>query len=512
MNIRLSSLLAFGLVLFPAITSSSPIIPHYFRAVDISKTITPKQVESDLGKILSQGTLIFGPSSPAFANATERWNTRSMPDDIQVVIEVAQESDVAKVVTYCYQNSIDFLAYARGHGSTNTISKFRGIEINLSKLTEITIQPDKNSALFQGGVYADLAIKTIWNKGYIVPTGSNGCVGLLGPALGGGLGRYQGQYGLISDNFVSLNVVLANGSTTTVSATSNKDLFWAMKGAGHNFGIVTSAYIKIYPKKANTWHYHNYVWSQDKLETVFAALNKFQGMGQIPTLMGVNFGQFSIEPQISETEAVIIWSFAYDGPASDAEKLLVPFNAIPAISSTKGDVSYSELLVAQQTDINSASCFSQPYVGSNTWLQTYNITSQREIYNLFNKQIAKNPSLAPGARAFFEGYSSTATQLIDHDSSSYPHRDEYSLVFFAVASPPALETFARAWADKTLAIWRAGQPGRRPATYVNYAVGSEPLESIYGYDGQLQRLRALKSKYDPLNNFRWYNPVIPYKN
>lgn len=133
-------------------------------------------------------------------------------------------------------------------------------------------------------------------------TGSNGCVGFFGPALGGGLGRYQGQYGLISDNFVSLNVVLANGTAITVNATSNSDLFWAMKGAGHNFGIVTSGYIKIYPKKANTWNYHNYVWSQDKLETVFAALNKFQGTGQIPTLMGVNFGQFSIEPQISKTE------------------------------------------------------------------------------------------------------------------------------------------------------------------------------------------------------------------
>ena len=133
-------------------------------------------------------------------------------------------------------------------------------------------------------------------------TGSNGCVGLLGPALGGGLGRYQGQYGLISDNFVSLNVVLANGTETIVSAKSNSDLFWAMKGAGHNFGIVTSAYIKIYPRKASTWHYHNYVWSQDKLEKVFGALNKFQGKGQIPALMGVNFGQFSIEPSISKTE------------------------------------------------------------------------------------------------------------------------------------------------------------------------------------------------------------------
>ncbi|PTB63072.1 FAD-binding domain-containing protein [Trichoderma citrinoviride] len=491
MHLRFCSLLASGLTLFTRLVSSSPIVPHYLRAVDVSKPVSPKQVQNDLGRTLSKGTLIFGPSNPAFAEATERWSTRSMPDDIQVVVEVAQESDVAKVVKYCYQNSLDFLAYTRGHGSSSTISKFRGIEINLSKLNGFTIQPDKKSALFQGGVYADLIIKKLWNDGYIVR----------------GLGRYQGQYGLISDNFVSLNVVLANGTETIVSAKSNSDLFWAMKGAGHNFGIVTSAYIKIYPRKASTWHYHNYVWSQDKLEKVFGALNKFQGKGQIPALMGVNFGQFSIEPSISKTEAVIIWSFAYDGPAADAEKLLTPFNAISAISSTKGDVSYPELLVAQQTDINSASCSSQPYVGSTAWLQTYNVSSQREIYNLFNKKIAENPGLAPGARVFFEGYSTKATQAIDPNTSSYPHRDEYLLVFFAVAAPPQLEGFARTWADKTVGIWYASQPGRRRATYVNYAVGNEPLESIYGYDGQLSRLRTLKSKYDPRNKFRWYNPI-----
>ncbi|KAL7802203.1 Glucooligosaccharide oxidase [Trichoderma aethiopicum] len=510
MHMRFCSLLASGLGLLSHLVSSSPIVPHYFRAADVSRAVSAKQVQNDLGKTLSKGTLIFGPSNPAFAEATERWSTRSMPKDIQVVVEVAHESDVAKIVKYCYQNSIDFLAYARGHGSSSTISKFQGIEINLSKLTDITMQDDKKSALFQGGVYADLIIDKLWNDGYIAPTGSNGCVGLLGPALGGGLGRYQGQHGLISDNFISLNVVLADGTATTVSAKSNSDLFWAMKGAGHNFGIVTSAYIKIYPRKTSTWHYHNYVWSQDKLEKVFKALNRFQGKGQIPALMGVNFGQFSIEPSISKTEAVIIWSFAYDGPAADAERLLAPFNAIPAISSTKDDVSYPDLLVAQQTDINSASCSSQPYVGSTTWLQTYNVSSQREIYNLFNKKIAQNPGLAPGARVFFEGYSSKATQAIDPGSSSYPHRDEYLLVFFAVAAPPQLETFARAWADKTVDIWYASQPGRRRATYVNYAVGNEPLESIYGYDGQLGRLRALKAKYDPRNKFRWYNPIVTY--
>ncbi|KAK1239988.1 hypothetical protein MKX08_007430 [Trichoderma sp. CBMAI-0020] len=505
---KLGGFLASTLVVFPFIVSCSPVVPHYFRAADVSRTVTPAQVQNDLGKFLSKGTQIFGPSSPSFANATERWAQSSMPAKIEVVIEVAQEADVAKIVRYCYQNSIDFLAYNRGHGLTNTLAKFQGIQISLSQLTGISIQPDKKSALFQGGVYADIVIDTLWDQGYVVTTGSGGCVGLLGPGLGGGLGRYQGQYGLISDNFLSLNVVLANGQTVVVNAFSHSDLFWAMKGAGHNFGIVTSAYIKIYPKVVSTWHYHNYVWPQEQLETVFEALNKFQGKGQIPALMGVNFGQFSIDPNISATEAILSWSFAYDGPAAAAEELLAPFNAIPAISSTMGDVDYADLLVAQGTDSNSASCQPGPFVGSSAWLQTYNVTSQRQIYDLFNEKIAQNPGLAAGARVFLEGYSTLATQAIDPSTSAYPHRDEYLLVFILVATPPSLVSFAQAWADETLALWRESEPGRRPTTYINYAVGNEPLESIYGYGGQVPKLRALKAKYDPQNKFRWYNPVV----
>jgi FAD/FMN-containing dehydrogenase len=74
----------------------------------------------------------------------------------------------------------------------------------------------------------------------LLATGYCACVGVLGAGLGGGNGRYQGFYGLIGDNFVTLNVVLANGTAITVSESSNPDLLWVRKGAGHNFGIVTS--------------------------------------------------------------------------------------------------------------------------------------------------------------------------------------------------------------------------------------------------------------------------------
>lgn len=125
----------------------------------------------------------------------------------------------------------------------------------------------------------------------------------MGPGLGGGHGRYQGLYGLITDSIISLNVVLANSSAIMVNSTSNPDLFWAMRGAGHNYGIVTSFQLQIHPRLVDTWHYHNYIWTQDKLEQVFETLNTFHGNGTTPVLMGTNAGQFAIVPNISETEA-----------------------------------------------------------------------------------------------------------------------------------------------------------------------------------------------------------------
>lgn len=125
---------------------------------------------------------------------------------------------------------------------------------------------------------------------------------MLGPGLGGGHGRYQGFYGMISDNIVKLNVVLADGSAITVSENSHSDLLWAMKGAGHNFGIVTSFELKIYPRLVDTWYYRNYVWKQDKLETLFGELNKLHSNTSHIRELAVNYGTYGVNESISSTE------------------------------------------------------------------------------------------------------------------------------------------------------------------------------------------------------------------
>ncbi|KAI6085187.1 FAD-binding domain-containing protein [Hypoxylon rubiginosum] len=497
------------------IPGSSPLksIPYYFQKNPFTcRQVSVFEIAQDLGAVISSNSAIFLPSHPPWSEVTKRWNTLIAPD-IEIVVQPAEESDIPKVVQYCNDNGIEFLVVNRGHGLTAALNKFRGIQIDMKQLTAITIDSDGKSALFQGGVSVDEVVTALWDQGYVTTTGSSGSVGLTGLALGGGHGRYEGLYGLISDNVIHLNVVLADGSTVPVNETSYEDLFWAMKGAGHNFGIVTSLRLKIYPKQIATWHYHNYLWTQDKLEAVFEEMNRVQDHGNAPPLLGASFGHIRINRSVNEKEAILWWTSGYAGPASEVEHILRPFNAIEAISDEMGDVPYPEIHGPQDTATSSFP--SGPYVMSTVMLQTYNITAQRQLYDLFNRNAALYPELGANALLMIEGYATAGVQAIDPISTAYPHRDEFHLAFFLAAAPEGSDLLepARTWAKESWDIWNAGQPTRKPATYVNYGTGNEyeSLESIYGYEPwRLERLRALKAKYDPYNRFRYYVPIIPY--
>ncbi|KAF5657001.1 fad binding domain-containing protein [Fusarium circinatum] len=471
----------FSLTLLMTLAVSSPLsIPSYFQSDHLTRREVPVfQIQQELGALLSEHSIILLLSNPLWIETTKRWNTMA-PPDIKVVVQPANEIDIPKI-------------------------------IDMKQLRSMDIARDGKSAWFQGGAYAYEVIPFLWDRGYVTSTGSNQCVGLTGPALGGGHGRYEGLYGLAGDNIIEMKVVLADGSTITVSDKSNKDLFWAMRGAGHNFGIVTNLKLKIYPAKIKTWHYHNYYWRQDKLETVFRALNKLQDNGKTPPLLGVVFGQVYIDPSISRDEAILWFTFAYAGPASEAERILRPFNAIDAIKDEMGDVPYPEIPVRQNTDISN--CVSARFSLASVMLQTWNITTERALYNHFMRNVALYPDLAVTARLYYEGYAHRGVQAVDSASTAYPHRDEYHIAFFATVVPEGSSSLgpAEKWAREARDMWYAGAPTRKPATYVNYASGNEyeSLKSIYGYESwRLARLRKLKAKYDPNNRFRFYVPIV----
>jgi len=135
---------------------------------------------------------------------------------------------------------------------------------------------------------------------------------MMGPALGGGHGWLQGRHGLVSDQFVSMNVVLASGELKTIDAKS--DLFWAMRGAGHNFGIVTSVTTKVYDIEHPNWAIETIIFSGDKVSKVYDAANKNLLKG----------GKQDVE--------VINWSYWLNDPTTDPANVSLQALSDPATS------------------------------------------------------------------------------------------------------------------------------------------------------------------------------------
>jgi hypothetical protein len=116
----------------------------------------------------------------------------------------------------------------------------------------------------------------------LLVTGVCECTGMLSPILGGGHGWLQGHYGLIADQLIEARLVLANGTAVTVSSTLNPDLFWALRGAGHNFGVVTEFKVKIYDAPSTTWTYDEFIFTHDKLEALYEQFNRLHNNGTQP--------------------------------------------------------------------------------------------------------------------------------------------------------------------------------------------------------------------------------------
>lgn len=120
-------------------------------------------------------------------------------------------------------------------------------------------------------------VNTIGNQIITTQTAVGSCptTGVIGVAFGAGLGRLQGKYGYLNDNLVSCKLLLGNGSIVTVSDSSNPDLFWGLRGAGHNFGIALEATFRVFPQTNSGIHYSwDLEYRLEQCEEVFRVLNE----------------------------------------------------------------------------------------------------------------------------------------------------------------------------------------------------------------------------------------------
>jgi FAD/FMN-containing dehydrogenase len=123
---------------------------------------------------------------------------------------------------------------------------------------------------------------------------------MIGPMLGGGHSLLQGQYGTLADNLIEARVVLSEGTAVTVSATSNADLFWAMRGAGHNFGIISEYRYKVYDHaNEKKWAFVEFMFTGNQLEDVYRQINELSNNGkEMHPVELVYLASFLLDPDV----------------------------------------------------------------------------------------------------------------------------------------------------------------------------------------------------------------------
>lgn len=259
---------------------------------------------------LSPEAQIFLRGTQGYKVLTRRSQFWRAPD-VAAVVQVASAEDVAATIRFANAHDIPFTAQSGGHGDTHALGNVKnGIQINLRKLNTVKLSDGGTYATVGGGTIAKELISTLWEHDKWTTTGACHCTGTVSVALGGGHGFLQGMYGLLADQLLRLEMVTADGSIMHVSETENADLFWAMRGAGHNFGIVTSADWKIHdvPETdigGRTWSYEMFQWdaTEENIRSVYGLAKDLVDSGkQSDQLM--MFGIVSKTPSMSENAVI----------------------------------------------------------------------------------------------------------------------------------------------------------------------------------------------------------------
>ncbi|OTB09812.1 hypothetical protein K445DRAFT_323594 [Daldinia sp. EC12] len=452
------------------------------------------------------GTAIHYPGSQEFEAATLRWSVYEAPT-FAAAVTPSDEEEIAKIVKVARAANVPFLATGGRHGYGTSLGKLQdGLAIDLSKMKSIDIDKGAGTVTVGAGVQIGEAIRPVYEAGYELPVGSCPHVGLIGATLGGGIGILQGLFGLIVDSILSARLVTEGGNLIEVSASSNPDLFWAIRGAGANFGIITSATYKL-NKAVNNAELllADAIYPASMKSAYFDTLEAFEN--KMPKELSI---VSTILWDANSNQTQIIGTFIYSGPEEQGRQVLAPFLELNPPISRVSVVPYTEIfsimLFGWIPKVSTPGLIHNIYTANVRKLVSSTMNTTFDKFHAFCKE---NPD-GRSSVCVFETFSNDAVASVAADATAYPWRDAKGNIMFQMAWPDSGNPVGEA-ADSL------GRELRQDffrtsgyddlSVYVSYAHGDETLEQIYGKD-KLPRLVSLKKKWDPENVFGYSNSLL----
>jgi len=345
-------------------------------------------------------------------------------------------------VKYCLKNKIPFLAQNGGSGWISTFDLgSNGVLINLHGLNEVTFNPARTQAVVGGGAIISETIAAAYANNAQITTGNCNCVGTLGAILGGGYGNLMGLNGFGVDTVISINYVNTAGNLLTIGPNSS-DLWWALRGAGPNFGIVTSAVVKSTPvaqKDSKAW-LGGIIFTEDKLESVVSAINDLKLEPQMNIFM-----YFVVS---NSAPAILVTPFYYGDEITARQKFATIFTIGP-VADTTAVTSYDHWNDGAAGFCNRGD--RKPSYGAGM-LQMIPST-WRAVWNEFVK-FTSNPGTDHSV-VLVEAYSLDKAGSVPDGSSAFPYRHvRFNAVAIPWYSDASLDPVAEAYGNKARNLWR----------------------------------------------------------
>lgn len=407
-------------------------------------------------------------------------------------------ADVIASVNFAREHHLLLAVRGGGHNGPGLATCDDGLVIDLSAMKGVHVDPKQRTARVAGGATWGEVDHATHAFGLATPSGFISTTGVGGLTLGGGIGYLSRTYGLSLDNLLSVDMVLADGSYVTASADEHPDLFWAVRGGGGNFGVVTSFVFRLH--EVSTVYGGPIFWPLDQAKELLKFWRDY--ITNAPRDINGWFGFVTVPPVPLFPEqfhlkkmCVIVW--CYTGPLDQAEKRFAPIRAFgtPAIDAV-GPVPWPAL---QQL-------FDGLYPPGLQWYwkaDFFNDLSDQAI-ELHTKYAEQLPTMHSTMHLY---PISGAVHDVGKDETAFRFRDaNFSEVMVGVDPDPANNERMIAWARN---YWTALHPYSAGGGYINMIMdeGQDLVRAAYGenYD----RLAQIKAKYDPENLFRVNQNIVP---
>jgi len=444
-----------------------------------------------------QGHVILPPDAD-YDGARQVWNAM-VDKHPAAIVRCAGTPDVVQAVNFARQQGIRLAVRGGGHNIAGSAVCDDALVIDLSRMKAVQVDAGARRARVEGGATLADFDASAQAHGLATPLGINSTTGVAGLTLGGGFGWLSRQYGMTVDNLDAAEVVTADGQVLQASASQNAELFWALRGGGGNFGVVTRFDFRLHPVGPEVLAgLIVYPFSQAK--TVLRQYRDF--MAQAPDALSVwtvlrKAPPLPFLPPEVHGQEVVVLALLYAGEPAQGQALAGPLHAFGTpVGTHVGPMPY----VAWQKAFDPLLT-----AGARNYWKSHNFSRLDDgLFDAVIEYVGKLPS--PQCEIFF-GAIGGATLRPAPDATAYAHRDaRFVMNVHGRWDNPADDARCIGWARE---YFKASAPFASGGVYVNFLTADEGERVQAAYGPNYARLAQAKRQYDPDNLFSSNQNIAP---